>query len=201
MNVKIYREPENTSLLINEEDLEQYNALALELGLCTQEKKDESKIPNVYTPLNMSMTKQLHALCPRSASVESYTRSTIPLEVLQVYKLAKDNQMFEGFEIWWDDIAPDPLLIGWNFENAEAREKNYTWRRQRSLIARWGDCALEMSELMERGFNKIRLELLDKTNEAIEKCTSIRKDPDRYVRKILTGNSETISIDTVGSSI
>lgn len=201
MKVKIYREPENTSLLIDEQDLKQYNALALELGLCTQEKKDESKIPNIYIPMNMSMTKQFHALCPRTSSIESYTRSTIPLEVLQVYKLAKDNQMFENFEIWWDDVAPDPLLIGWNFENEEAKEKNYTWRKQRTLIARWGDCALEISELMERGFNKIRLELLDRTSEAIEKCTSIRKDPDRYIRKILAGNSESISIDTSASEI
>ena len=201
MKVKIYREPENTSLLISDDNLEQYNALALELGLCTQEKKGEGKIPNIYIPLNMSMAKQLHALCPRTSSIESYTRSTIPLEVLQVYKLAKDNQMFENFEIWWDDVAPDPLLIGWNFENAEAKEKNYTWRKQMTLIARWGDNALEIPKLLELGYEKIKFELLDKTRDAMEKCTSIKNDPDRYIRKILAGNAESISIDTVASSI
>ena len=44
MEVKIYRELENETLIFNEEDLQKYNALANELGLATQEDIEEKKL-------------------------------------------------------------------------------------------------------------------------------------------------------------
>lgn len=199
MEVKIYREKETEDLILNEQDLEKYNELALELGLCTMEQAEEKKIPSVYICLNSAMRAQLKAVCPMSTDITSYRRSTIPLEVLQVYKFCKDQEMYEGFTIMYDDVAPDPMLIGWKYQNEEAREKKYSWRRDFYLIARWGDCALELPELLDLGFQKIKTELIDKAKKAQSTIATILNDPEVYVRDILANNSPSVDISTKAS--
>jgi len=200
MEVKIYREKETQDLILNEEDLAKYNELALELGLCTMEAAEEKNVPSVYICLNQAMQRQLKALCPMSSDLDKYRRSTIPLEVLQAYKFCKDNNMYEGFQIWYDDVAPDPLLIGWNYDSEESREKKYTWRRNRYLIARWGDCAMELPELMTLGFEKIKQEMLDKAKKALSKLNDVIVNPDIYVRDIISGNAINLDLNTKADS-
>jgi hypothetical protein len=195
MEVKIYRELENESLILNEQDLEQYNALALELGLQTKEKAEENNCPVVYPILNEAMQRQLRALCPSSLEIDKYTRSTIPLECLTVYKFIKDNKMFDEVRIWFDDKQLDPLMIGYNWVNEEAKEKGYSWMKNKYLIARWGDCAKEIPELLNDGFLRIKNQLLEKAIESKEKCSSIISNPDLYTRKIVNGTSSDMRID------
>jgi hypothetical protein len=192
--VKVYREPENESLIIDENALNAYNQLALELGLQTQENIDKGNVPNVYPCLNLAMKKQLYTLCSMNVAIESYKRTTIPLEVLEVYKFAKNHEMFEGFQIWYDDQAPDPMLIGWNYQDDESREKKYTWRKNHYLLARWGDSALEVPELLALGYEKIKTELLDQTKNVQRTLRDVLEDPDNYIRKILKDDSISISI-------
>lgn len=191
MEVKIYREPENESLILDENQLAEYNDLALKLGFATQSNVEEQNVPNIYVSLNNAMEKQLKAVCPVKVDADQYTKSTIPLEVLKVYKFAKDNKMFDGFHIWYNDVDPDPLLIGWNWQSELAKEKSYTWQVNRFLIARWGDCALELSELLDLGFNKMKLELIDKAKSSVDKCNSVINNPDLYVRQILSNTTDT----------
>ena len=191
MQVKIYREAENESLILDEVQLAEYNELALELGFGTQLNVEEQNVPNIYVSLNNAMEKQLKAVCPMKVDAENYVKSTIPLEVLKVYKFAKDNKMFDGFHVWYNDVDPDPLLIGWNWQSELAKEKNFTWQVNRFLIARWGDCALELSELLDLGFNKMKQELIDKAKSSIDKCNSVINNPDLYVRQILSNTTDT----------
>jgi hypothetical protein len=199
MEVKIYREPENEALILDETQLAEYHELTSELGLQVVTQQ-EQQVPNVYTFLNSAMTKQLHAICPRHTAVVDYKKSTIPVEVLKVLKFAKDNNMYEGYEIWYNDIEPDPLLIGWNYSNDTAREKQYGWQKDRFLMARWGDCAMELSELLQVGFDKLKQELLDKAKQAISTCKSVIEDPDVYVRKVLSEQAVSIDLTTTSSS-
>jgi hypothetical protein len=195
MEVKIYREKENEELILDETQLEEYNQLATKLGLQTQERQETNKIPNVYICLNTAMQKQLQALCPMVVDASKYTKSTIPLEVLKVYNFTKENEMFDGFQVWYNDVDPDPLLIGWKWQNEEAKKKGYTWRKDRFLIARWGDCAMELSELLELGFNNLKQQLLDKAKDAIFRSKMILEEPDIYVRKILKEDTSDMRID------
>ena len=199
MEVKIYREPENEALILDEAQLAEYHELTSELGLQVVTQQ-EQQVPKVYTFLNSAMTKQLHAICPRHTSVEDYKKSTIPVEVLKVLKFAKSNNMYEGYEIWYNDIEPDPLLIGWNYSSDNAREKQYGWMKDRFLMARWGDCALEIPELLQVGFDKLKQELLDKAKQAISTCKSVVEDPDVYVRKVLSEQAVSIDLTTTSSS-
>lgn len=193
MEIKIYRETENEELILDENKLIEYNSLIAELGISPPNV--ELKTPNVYPYLNNAMTKQLHALCPMKIKVEEYTKSTIPLDVLKVLQYCKGQEMFDGYQIWWDDKAPDPLLIGWKWENEDSKKNNYTWRVDRYLIARWGDCALEIPELLEKGFERIKIELIDKAKLSIEKCNSVLANPDTYVRGIIGESDVDCSIN------
>jgi hypothetical protein len=199
MEIKIYREPENEALILDENQLAEYHELTAELGLQTVEQQ-EQKVPNVYAFLNTAMTKQLHAICPKHVDVQDYKKSTIPVEVLKVLKFAKANKMYEGYEIWYNDVDPDPLLIGWNFSSDNAREKQYSWQKDRFLMARWGDCAMELPELLQLGFDKLKQELIDKAKQAISTCTSVINDPEIYVRKILSEQATSIDLTTTSSS-
>jgi hypothetical protein len=199
MEIKIYREPENEALILDENQLAEYHELTAELGLQTVEQQ-EQKVPNVYAFLNTAMTKQLHAICPKHVDVQDYKKSTIPVEVLKVLKFAKANKMYEGYEIWYNDVDPDPLLIGWNFSSDNAREKQYSWQKDRFLMARWGDCALEIPELLQLGFDKLKQELIDKAKQAISTCNSVINDPEIYVRKILSEQATSIDLTTTSSS-
>lgn len=200
MEVKIYREPENESLILDENELAEYNSIALELGFASHENVEQQNVPNVYISLNTAMEKQLKAVCPIKVNADEYTKSTIPLEVLKVYKFCKDNKMFDGFHIWYNDVDPDPMLIGWNWKTEEDKKRDYKWRINRFLIARWGDCALELPQLLELGFNKIKQEVLDKAQSAIDSCNSILNNPDIHVRKILSDTTgPDISLNTTSS--
>lgn len=184
MEVKIYREPENENLILDEKELSRYHELIQELGIQNTTESD-NKCPNVYICLNSAMNKQLKALCPSSDSIENYRRTTIPVQVLDALKFAKDNNMFEKYEIWYDDVQPDPLLIGKKFKNEDDKNNNYSWRMDNYLIARWGDCAIEIPELMDMGYERIKENLIDQANDVLATAKAILADPDGHVRKIL----------------
>lgn len=197
MEVKIYREPENESIIIDEESLNEYHQLTEKLGLKNEVKE---KVPNVYIALNDSMVKLLEALCPNNEEVEKYNKSTIPVEVLRVLDFAKQNEMFEGFEVWHAQSDPDPLLIGWKYLNDEDRAKDYSWNRKKYLIARWGDCAMELDDLLKKGFEILKTSLIDSTKEVQNYCNSVLSDPDGYVRKHLKSNLNPPRIDITSTS-
>lgn len=182
MKVKVYREKENEELILSDESLKEYHALVEKMGL-KNEVKD--KAPSIYIPINTAMDKLLKALCPNTENVEDYNKSTIPLEVLKVLDYARENEMYEGYEIWHAQNDPDPLLVGWKYPNAEDRKKAYSWNRKHYLMARWGDEALELEDLLKKGFNVLKTSLVDSTKQVMAFSKSVLEDPDGYVRKHL----------------
>ncbi len=197
MEVKIYREPENEAIIIDEDSLKEYHELTEKLGLKNEVKE---KVPNVYVAINDAMSKLLKALCPNTEKVADYNKSTIPLEVLKVLDFTKENEMFEGYEVWHAQNDPDPLLIGWKYLSDEDREKDFSWRRKYYLIARWGDCALELDDLLKKGFDVLKTCLVDSAKEVQNYTNSVLNDPDGYVRKHLKSNLNPPRIDIESTS-
>jgi hypothetical protein len=183
MEVKIYRELENVGLLLDEEQLEKYQSLALELGI-PEVKPD--KTPSVYQVLNTSQTRALEALCPASTELKNYSRSTIPVEVLQAIKFVVDNDMFDVIQVWYDDKNPDPMIIGKRYQNDNDRQKGYSWTMTSTLIARWGDCAYELSELVEMGKKRLMEEKKEKAIDLLQKINSFLEYPEIHINKYLS---------------
>lgn len=198
MEVKIYREPENEKLILNEDELLKYDNLISELNIETEAEK--GYVPSVYVPLNISMVKLLKALCPASVDIKKYNKSTIPVEVLEVAKYAIDNKMFDGLEIWYADKDPDPLLIGWKYRSENDRVNKYTWSVNYQILARWGDEALELPELLKRGFKSLKISLIDSANKVVIASKNILENPDMYVRKHLKGDLTLPKLNIEGGS-
>lgn len=183
MEVKIYREPENVGLLLNEEELAEYQQLAQELGI-PDVKHD--KTPSVYQTLNTVQVRALEALCPAKVELENYSRSTIPVEVLRAIKFIKENEMFDFIKVWYDDKNPDPIIVGEKFRTQSDREKQYTWNTEKVLVARWGDCAYELPELVEMGKARLKKDFTEKAIDVQSKIESFLAHPEIYVNKYLT---------------
>jgi len=66
MQVKVYREPENEHLILDENALAEYHRLTEELGIPAVKPE---KVPNVYQPLNNAQVRILTALCPASVKI------------------------------------------------------------------------------------------------------------------------------------
>lgn len=183
MEVKIYREPENVGLLLDENELAEYQQLAEELGI--PEVKN-NKTPSVYQTLNNVQIRALDALCPAKLSLEAYNRSTIPVEVLRAIKFIKENEMFDFIKVWYDDKNPDPIIVGEKYISETDREKGYSWNTTKVLVARWGDCAYELPELIEMGKARLKEEFTAKAIDIQSKIESFLTHPELYVNKYLS---------------
>ena len=193
MQVKVYREKETESLILDEAQNQRYHELMQSLGL--EKQKENQEVPSVYTALNHAMQLQLTAICPAKTKAENYNKSTIPLEVLEVMDFCIQKKMYDGYEIWYNDVQPDPLLIGFNYQDEDARKSGYSWRRNFFLIARWGDCALELKDLLELGRKNMIQTFKTKTVLAKEKIDSMVKNPEIYIDLVLAGKSHQATID------
>lgn len=187
MEIKIYREQENVNLLVDDNELQEYNQLVKELGL-TRREENVDKTPIVYPYLNHVMRRQIKALTPVSVNVENYSKSTIPVEILKVYKNCKDNEMFEGYKIWYNDVNPDPILIGWKYTDENARKNKYSWQTDPYLIARWGDCALSIEELINKGNEVLFEEFKNNMKILLNRVEHVNKDTKLYFEKALNQN-------------
>ena len=183
MEVKIYREPENIGLLLNEDELAEYQQLAEELGI-PDVKSD--KTPSVYQTLNQVQIRALEALCPAKTDLENYSRSTIPVEVLRAIKFIKENEMFDFIKVWYDDKNPDPIIVGEKYGTQSDRENGYSWKTEKILVARWGDCAYELPELIEMGKARLKEEFTAKAIDVQSKIESFLTHPELYVNKYLS---------------
>jgi hypothetical protein len=183
MEVKIYREPENIGLLLDENELAEYQQLAEELGI---PEVKQGKTPSVYQTLNNVQIRALEALCPAKLSLEVYNRSTIPVEVLRAIKFIKENEMFDFIKVWYDDKNPDPIIVGEKYVSEIDKEKGYSWNTIKVLVARWGDCAYELPELIEMGKARLKEEFTAKAIDVQSKIESFLTHPELYVNKYLS---------------
>lgn len=183
MEVKIYREPENVGLLLDENELAEYQQLAEELGI---PEVKQGKTPSVYQTLNQVQIRALEALCPAKTNLEDYNRSTIPVEVLRALKFIKENEMFDFIKVWYDDKNPDPIIVGEKYRTQTDRENGYSWNIEKVLVARWGDCAYELPELIEMGKARLKEEFTAKAIDVRSKIESFLTHPELYVNKYLS---------------
>jgi len=142
---------ETAELIYDNDKLTDWNNLVAELGLKGQEnviKKDKSPLP--FMSMNSSLKNIFETLCPRKVDVELYSVTPIPLEILSLVKLSKNEGYFDMIQIWYDDKSPDPACIGMKYLN----EKKYTWEMQHYLIGKWADVKQSFEELKERAVKR-----------------------------------------------
>ena len=69
--------------------------------------------------------------CPVKTKLEEYTASIIPLRVLQVAALCREQDFFKSLYVWHPKVVTsDPVLVGYTKDNYYSGEPY--------LLARWG---------------------------------------------------------------
>ena len=132
---------------VNEESLR----LIEELGLEGQKPVDvgggKMRVP--YMKMTKEQLLVYRALCPESYPPKNYSRSPIPLRVLQV--IAHAQPLFTKLEIWdvEDSTIKDPVLVGYD-QSGEYGDKAFY------LLARWGAELDDFFSLRKRAIQALR---------------------------------------------
>lgn len=104
---------ETAHLIYDNEKLDEWNSLVAELGLEGQTKiQVVGKSPIPFMHLKKTMVNVFETLCPRRVEVEKYSITPIPVEILSLIALSKNEKYFDTIQIWYDDKSPDPACIG-----------------------------------------------------------------------------------------
>ena len=197
---------ETKELVLDGDKLAEWNELVAELGLFGQVETtngDKSPIPFVFMKQNLKNV--MEQLCPRKVEVTDFKISPIPLDILKLVKLAKDEKYFSSIEVWYDDKSPDPFVVGnvghwyemdwYSDSNKELKGLKFGSKEEvqnaggirpmfstqaQYLIAKWGDVAMsfeEMSEKAKQRYLETRgAELTKKVKEAQNELSVLTED-------------------------
>lgn len=168
---------------IETEEVDEYNALAVDLGLEHLAYKDKSA--NI-APMNQTERKVYETLCPTTYLLKNY-KHHIPKRVLQAMQSVKgflDKEAEkEGktveYEVWVDE-HPDPVLIA---------KIGYT---DKYLIGRWGHELDTFNELYKRAIQKMKSQMVDDINRARSIVNRFDSNPDEVAEQKLNGNLSSI---------
>lgn len=97
-------------------------------------------------------------LCPEAYPIKEYSRSPIPVRVLQV--AAHAQEFFDSIVVWDKASADtkDPVLVG--IRKVDSREHNY-------ILARWGNELDEWPAMLKQALDKHRQSLKAQCERAI----------------------------------
>lgn len=121
MMVTTYFQEELGDITFEVEAMDEWKGLAEKLGLNHQLELVKGKSsPTQYPFLNTGMLRVLETLCPKKVPLNEFSITPIPLEVMRLAAMAINDNTFERLEVWYNDVDPDPFLIGIN-------SKSYGW--------------------------------------------------------------------------
>lgn len=169
--VELYFDKELSDITFEVEALDEWKAVAAELGMEKQlslTKGKESPVPFPY--MNESMKRVYSTLCPNIVNFKDYNKTPIPLEVMRQIAFCVRENHFNEIKIWFDDKTPDPVVVGQTceyyaykggkstahfktrqeaIEAGEPGSSIYETNVNNYLIAKWGDVKRSFKELKE----------------------------------------------------
>lgn len=202
MAVEIYLEPELEEMVGSKEVTAEWKQLAEELGMEGQLKlitpktsSENDKNPSPYIHMNKKAENVFAILCPEVVDYKKYDKSTIPRDVLKEIALAEKQQFFDKICIWYDDVSPDPLVVGYI--------KVGTYEYVKHMIARFGDEILPFEVLERKAIDRLKKRITDKLKAALAGIDSKVDgffNPARYNDDNLDINFKTVTYEHKGGS-
>jgi hypothetical protein len=150
MATEIYLQPELEELVTDPDKKQTWENKILELELegqvsLTQNSQKSSASP--YTHMNEHIKNVFEVLCPTKVKVEKYNKTQIPIDVLSHLALCKQEGYFTKMEIWYDNINPDPILVGYITDSYSSSIIH--------LVARWGDEIVPFELLVDKAVARL----------------------------------------------
>lgn len=169
---------ENKELLYDNDKLQEWKEKCNALGLDKQLElvtKEASPIP--FEHMNTVSKRVYETLCPAKVNYKQYNKTAIPIEVLGLIQLSINENYFKEVQIWYDDKAPDPLVVG-------IKQRTVEWDNDFYLIARWGDVLKSFSELkaeaITRYMESSRISLQRKLSDCRIKLETLTENTAAY---------------------
>lgn len=177
MITEIFIEEETKELTFEEDKLEEWKGKIDELGLEGQKKllDGENERPVPFKYMNEKLIRIFKILCPSTVELENYCKTPIPLEVLGIIYLCKKDKYFDSIKVWYDDVNPDPIVIG------ERGDERY-------MIARWGDEKLNIDKLFEKAKTRMMNDKKVEIQSKISKLNGMYNEIEYLVCKWLNGD-------------
>lgn len=139
------------------------------LGQAPSEKEDGTEIRVPYREITKNERCIYMTLCPQSYEVSEYSRSPIPLRVLQVIAHATQLEYFDSLEIWdvEDTSIKDPVLVGHHTGNDKYKTQT-TY-----LLARWGEVLEPLAVLAPKAAQVAKEKYISKLKKAKGELESV----------------------------
>jgi len=146
MQVESYLIEELNATVNDSEATELFNELVTKLELDGQANlHKDSKKPIPFPRMKTGEMRVYRVHCPQTEDVTKYSGDTIPLRVLSLIALAREQKYFGYMEVWHALDKPDPILVGYTGGSRWAAASEGPF-----LIARWGDELETFSILKEQ---------------------------------------------------
>ena len=152
--VETFLVEETINLIHDGEALQRWNDKVAELGLEGQKEvlvvKDKSPIPFMW--MNDATIATFEVLCPTKVDVAKYNKTPIPLEILDLVALSRNEGYFYKMEIWYNEKEKDPVCVGYaeNPENSNRDKWYIDYYAKKYLIGRWADVKASIDALTKR---------------------------------------------------
>ena len=118
---------ETINLIHDNEALQKWNDKVAELGLQGQQHvltvKDKSPIPFMW--MNNAIIATFETLCPTKVLVEKYDKTPIPLEILDLVSLSKNEGYFYKMEIWYNEQEKNPVCVGYAEDTTQSNKEEW----------------------------------------------------------------------------
>lgn len=145
MEIETYESTEVATL--TDEEREEFTRIAGELGLSKQQNLITGKGVNPFPVMTRAQRNVYRELLPDTSSVEQFEAEAIPLRVLRLIKMVREEGWFETLLIWFSPHEKDPVLVG---------HAKSDWNSPPHLLARWGDVLLDMPTLTSMAVEHMR---------------------------------------------
>lgn len=151
--VETFYVEETTNLIHDGEALKTWGEKCAELGLEGQKQvvvEDKSPIPFLW--MNAAIVSTFEVLCPTKIDVTQYSKSPIPVELLETVSLCVREKYFDGIKVWYNEKEKDPVLVG--YKMIEGKVFGDSWYTDhysdKYLIGRWADVRASIDQLIDR---------------------------------------------------
>lgn len=176
---------ETIELLHDNEALGKWNEKIAELGLEGQQQvlvqKDKSPIPFLW--MNSALIATFETLCPTKVDVTQYSKTPIPLEILELVSLSKKEGYFDKIEIWYNDREKDPVCIGFLVQDGYKEKESWYQNiySDKYLIGRWADVKASLDTLTQRAKELFKMSAISNYEQQIRDAKRRVEDIDHEV--------------------
>lgn len=149
MEVTSYLIEEHVDVIFDREKIDEWKAVAEELGLEGQLSlltKEKSMMP--FPAMSEAERVVYGDIFDSKQNYHSFNSEAIPLKILSLISLCEKEKYFDKIQIWNNQEIKDPIVIGMRYSSENDRLNGYSWNMSHYMIGAWGEKLLSLAKLL-----------------------------------------------------